>query len=138
MPEDMYVVKLTVEQYAEFAQWLTADVGGGNRRYKRPPGPLSTEIEDKLKSYPATVHERCDPTDTGRAYGNRDKVKAHPDSRSAAANITNMAMPDKICLDKNGNIELEYLRLYVADLCNAPIDDAAWSLLGMYFLSRCK
>jgi hypothetical protein len=107
---------------------------------------LGGEIETQLKTYPAIVHEHCDPTASTRQFGkdnggndwNRDRVVAHGDSRSPAAHIINMAMPDKICLDAAGNIDLNYLRLYVADLCNAPIDDAAWSLLGMYFLSRCK
>ncbi len=57
MPEDMYVVKLTVEQYADFAQWLTDDdgTGTGTRRYERPPGLLGGEIETQLKTYPAIV-----------------------------------------------------------------------------------
>ena len=49
-----------------------------------------------------------------------------------------MAVPDEICLDSRGNIDLTYLKGYVTDIKNAQDDDAAWSLLGMYFLSRCK
>lgn len=144
--KDMYVVKLAFDQYADFARWLTAVDDSGTRRYKRPPGLLSAEIEALLEGYKATVHEYCDPKAPTREFGkdgkgkdwNRDRILAHSDSRSPAANVTNMAMPDEICLDAKGNIDLTYLIEYVEDLCNAPREDAAWALLGMYFLSRCK
>ena len=148
MPKDMYVVKLTFDQYAELARWLTEDdgTGTGTRRYKRPPGLLGGEIQTRLKSYSARVHEYCDPTESTREFGkddngndwNRDRVVAHGDSRSPAAHVTNMAMPDMICLDDDGEVDLSYLQGYVTDLCNASLEDASWSLLGMYFLSRCK
>ena len=146
MAKDMYVVKLGFSQYADFARWITADGGTGVRRYKLPPGQLNTAIETQLKSFRAKVHENCDRIQPTRDFGkddndndwNRDNVITHRDSRSGASNQTNMAMPEDICLDAKGNIDLSYLRGYVNDIKNAPDDDAAWSLLGMYFLSRCK
>jgi hypothetical protein len=146
MHKDMYVVKLKFPEYKDFAQWLTEDVGSGVRRYQRPPGLLNAEIEEKLKHYPATVLEYCDdsaprkfdPDDCDRIITHRDSINTHQAPNSRAVCLTNMAMPDYICLDNDGNVDLKYLKDYVNDLCNAPLEDAAWALLGMYFLSRCK
>ena len=155
MAKDMYVVKLGIDEYAKFARWITEDdgTGTGTRRYERPPGLLSSEIETQLKSYPAKVHEYCDQKEPTRDFGkdddgkawNCDIVETHRDcivtqqDPSCANNWhTCMAIPDRICLDAKGDIDLSYLKGYVADLCNETEDNAAWSLLGMYFLSRCR
>lgn len=139
MPKDMYVVKLSFSEYGDFAQWITSDDGSGTKRYKLQPGPLKGLIEAKLAGYPAKVHEFCDPNQPTRDFDNQDKIVAHRDKGAGAGNVTNMAMPDEICEDANGNIDLEYLRGYVNDIKNEPnIDAAALSLLGMYFLSRCR
>lgn len=139
MAKDMYVLKLTFSEYRDFAQWLTSTDAGGTRRYKLPPGQLNGEIETKLTNYPAKVYEECDPTKASRNFGGQDKVVTHRDQRAAAGNTTNMSMPDQICVDSSGNIDLEYLKGYVRDIKNEPSEeDAAWSLLGMYFLSRCR
>lgn len=143
---DMYVLKLDFKDYIDFAQWMTKDVGDGIRRYELPPGKLNAKIEKKLRSYPAKVHEFCDDQYSPREFGKdcdrvvtyRDCLVTQQDPNSAQICLTNMALPDKICLDADGNIDLKYLIDYVEDLCNAPREDAAWALLGMYFLSRCK
>ncbi len=139
MPEDMYVVKLSFSEYGDFADWITSDDGSGTKRYKLKPGPLNNLIKAKLASYPAKVHEHCDSYQPTRDFGDQDKIVSHKDKGSGHGNVTNMAMPDEICEDENGNIDLEYLRGYVNDIKNEPnIDVAALSLLGMYFLSRCR
>ena len=139
MPKDMYVVKLSFSEYRDFAQWITQDDGSGTKRYKLPPGPLNAAIKAKLVGYPAKVHEHCDKTQPPRDFDNQDKIVTHRDKGSGAGNVTNMNMPDEICQDNTGVIDLEYLRGYVNDIKNEQnTDAAALSLLGMYFLSRCK
>ncbi len=139
MPKDMYVVKLSFLEYQDFAQWITSDDGTGTKRYRLAPGQLKAQIQAQLAGYPAKVHEYCDPKQPTRDFGNQDKIVTHRDQGSAGGNVTNMAMPDEICEDKTGMIDLDYLKGYVNDIKNEPnIDVAAWSLLGMYFLSRCR
>lgn len=143
--KDMYVIRLTFEKYRQFAQWLTARTNG-TRRYKLPPGVLRPQIEQWLKDNDAEVHEYCDARVSPRRFGRDerggdwpiDRAQPCKDERNPEACNYNVSIPLHICEDKGGEIDLQYLREYVRMLCDHPEEDAAWALLGMYFLSRCK
>jgi hypothetical protein len=137
-PNDIYVLKLTFDEYENFAQWITSvdpNDPQGRRRYQLPPGTLKPDIETKLNNYPAAVFEKCNQGP--RNFGPQDNVVTHRDP--GANKVTNIAIPANICEDPPGTIDLGYLEGYVQDIKNEPDNSkCAWALLGMYFLSRCK
>jgi hypothetical protein len=125
----MYAVKLDLAGYRQFAQWITQ-----NDRYKDPPGQLKPDVESQLQSLGAEVYEECEGT--GRNFDSTDKVVPQRDSNK---NL-NIALPVEICRKDDGSIDLGYLESYVTELKDSSISvqDGAWALLGMYFLSRCR
>jgi len=126
----MYAVKLNLQGYREFAQWIT-----NNDRYKQPPGTLKTDVETQLQARGAEVYEECD--EPSRAFSAaQDKVIPHRDSGKQL----NLSLPKEICRKADGSIDLGYLETYVTELKDpsVSVEDGAWALLGMYFLSRCR
>lgn len=123
-----FVIRLSAENYAEFARELTK-----NRNYQKPVGDVLTIVNDKLSNLGAEVYTSCG----GAAQpfnASTDKVIPQPDR----GRKLNVSLPKYICEDANGNVDLGYLKGYVRDLKQMPEEEAAWALLGMYFLSRCR
>ena len=72
------------------------------------------------------------------SFDANDKIKVEIDH--GGNKQYRISIPAKICEKANGEIDIDYLRQYVTEIKNpaTSIDDAAYALLGMYFLSRCR
>jgi hypothetical protein len=125
----MYAVKLDLAGYRDFAQWIT-----NSDRYKDPPGSLKPLVEAQLQAQGADVYEECDAS--ARKFNATDKVIPQRDS----GRKLNISLPVEICKKSDGSIDLGYLETYVTELKDpgVSVQDGAWALLGMYFLSRCR
>lgn len=145
-PKEQFVVKLTVTQYRDFAEWITGPVspGSATRRYQIPetgpvPDRLSSLISDQLHNT-ADLFENCAQDSSRKWDKNIDGIRVHRDDRDAKRYP--VAVPETICENEKDEIDLDYLKSYVAGLCQLYNDgreeDAALALLGMYFLSRCR
>lgn len=130
-----YAIHLGFDQYKEFAQAMTA--GPSKRYHHSDKHVIERFIEDELQQLQANVLTGCDPNDT-RRFGPNDRIKVEIDHRGQK--VYRIALPAYICEDASGNVDLEYLRQYVQEIRNTAhsIDDCAYALLGMYFLSRCR
>ena len=146
-----FVVKLSVEGYRDFGRFMTEKDSTGNRRYTYAKNQLKSDIEGYLTGR-APVYEDCGtPSErtwgkqedgTDLPNGNKDKIKIEKDDGSPAdiggGRNYPISVPREICEDANGDIDLDYLISYVQGLNSMSDEDAAYSLLGMYFLSRCR
>ncbi len=140
-----YAVKFkTVKEYAEFAEWITKkdEDFGYERRYRLKPNVLNDLIEDKLNGL-AMVYENC--AEGGRQYDKKtDKIRVERDQvepkkgKEPKKVKYPVAVPMEICETMDGDIDLSYLKNYVAGLKGLTDHEAAYALLGMYFLSRCR
>ena len=138
-----YVVKLAAAEYRDFAKWMTTKEADGIRRYQAAGNLPSTgknldrSIEDLLDGV-AEVYEDC----TGAANPfnatapNKDNIIVSRDN--LAGRTYPVAVPEQICETNDGDIDLDYLKSYVESLKLMSDDDAAYALLGMYFISRCR
>jgi hypothetical protein len=131
----MYAIRMSVDNYINFAQWIVGrDPSHGNeRRYRLGKNPLEGLIETKLQDLSAQVYTDCDGSGS-KFDKSQDKIKTERDKQKRL----NVSIPVEICEKANGDIDIKYLEDYVKDLKLKPDADGAWALLGMYFLSRCK
>ena len=135
MPKTMYAIRMPINDYIDFAQWIVEkDPQHGNeRRYKLGKNPLEGLIEDKLDTLKAQVYLDCDGS--GSDFDkNQDKIKTERDKQKRL----NVSIPVEICEKNDGSIDIGYLEAYVRDIKTQSDADGAWALLGMYFLSRCR
>lgn len=136
-----YVIKLSAVEYRDFAKWMTNKgydpVHPNHRRYRDlPKADLECGIEALLDGV-ADVYTNCSGSSRKFKDANDgDKIKIHKDN--PGTKTYPVAVPREICENMTGEIDLDYLKSYVDALKNMSEDDAAYSLLGMYFLSRCR
>lgn len=143
--KEQFVVKLSVEEYRDFAKWMTAEDPSDNtrRRYQipesgNPANRLSTLASNELNAK-AEIYEDCAQSSQRKWNKDTDSLVIERDDK--VNKRYPMAVPEVICEDQYGKIDLQYLKSYVTGLCNMNStnpDDAAYALLGMYFLSRCR
>jgi hypothetical protein len=130
-PKPMYAIRLSFENYANFASWITEQ-----DRYKNENGNVLRDgIAKWLDDNNALVYEDCDDN-SGRAFDKEnDKIHTHFDKGKKF----NVSLPVEICKDQD-DIDIGYLKTYVQEIrnLNHTEDECAMALLGMYFLSRCR
>jgi hypothetical protein len=131
-----YAIHLTFKDYERFAKAITHAIDGEDKPYLRTDKrKIEDTIKQELQKYNAQVLTACDGT-SHNFDPKKDKIKVEIDND----NVYQIAIPAFICEDKDGHVDIEYLRNYVREMRNPSCseDEAAWSLLGMYFLSRCR
>lgn len=144
---DLYVLKLDYDGYKDFAKFIIQ-----NSIHQKKKPDAETDIENWLKAYDeAKVVEFCDNTVERRHFGKdwngkdvKDVVVVNHDSpinnqgQHKDHLRVNVSLPYEFC-EENNSINLKYLEDYVDAMANdTNPSEAAWALLGMYFLSRCR
>lgn len=128
-----YAIHLGFKEYEHFAKAITRGI---DKAYlKTDKREIERIIKEELTNLGANVLISCD----GHSHKfdpKKDKIKVEIDDD----NVYQIAIPAFICEDKSGEVDIEYLRHYVREMRDPSRseDEAAWSLLGMYFLSRCR
>jgi hypothetical protein len=129
-----YAIHLPFEKYAEFAKDLTR--GSDKQYYKTDRREIQDFIETFLRdpSNYAMVYEDC--SGVSRPFTRRDRIRVEVDDKGNGDYV--VAIPSFICEDANGEVDIAYLEAYVRSIQASTVHEAAWALLGMYFLSRCR
>lgn len=128
-----FAIHLPFDKYAEFARAFTS---GTNKSYY---GSDKKDIEDFIQTFlldqqnGAKVLVNCNGDN--RPFASRDKIKVEIDNIKDGK--YSISIPSFIC-EKNGEVDIGYLESYVRQIQAANVTQAAWALLGMYFLSRCR
>jgi len=136
-----YAIHLAYNDYATFAREMTTSSGAGL------PAPyhlgskvdIQNFIENRLEHWNAQVLTDCTPH-------SRPFVKNGPNKDNILVEIDRggnkqyrISIPAMICEDQYGAIDIDYLKQYVIEIKNdTSAENAAYALLGMYFLSRCR
>jgi hypothetical protein len=128
-----FAIHLPFDKYAEFARAFTS---GASKAYHASD---KHDIEDFIERFlrdqnnGAKVLINCNGDN--RLFSARDRIKVEIDNVNDG--MYSVAIPSFIC-ETNGDVDIGYLESYVRQIQAANVTQAAWALLGMYFLSRCR
>jgi hypothetical protein len=128
-----YAIHLPFEKYAEFARELTA---GNTKAYYHPDKrQIQRFIETFLLDAQNDAKVLLNCQGDSRRFSSRDRIKVDVDDPNDGRYT--ISIPSFIC-EKNGEVDIGYLEAYVRRIQASNVTEAAWALLGMYFLSRCR
>jgi hypothetical protein len=134
-----YAIRLEFQQYIEFAKRLTT--GALKPYYQRNPNSIASFIELSLANLGADVLFGCEEGNIRKYDPDTDKIRVDIDRPNEHYTVS---IPSYICeIQVPGQpsiVDIEYLKSYAREIKRSTVsdEDAAWALLGMYFLSRCR
>ena len=132
-----YAIHLSFQAYQDFAKAMTTSQPGLPKPYYLGNKvDIQNFIEYQLIDLGAKVLTDCSANP--RDFDANDNIKVEIDH--GGSKQYRISIPAMICEKPDGKIDIDYLRQYVTEIRNpaTSIDDAAYALLGMYFLSRCR
>jgi len=128
-----FAIHLPFDKYAEFARAFTS--GASKTYYGSDKQVIADFIESFLRDQTNGAKVLINCNGDNRPFSSRDKVKVEIDNVKDGK--YSISIPSFIC-ETNGEVDIGYLESYVRQIQAANVTQAAWALLGMYFLSRCR
>jgi hypothetical protein len=129
-----FAIHLPFDKYAEFARAFTA--GASKTYYGSDKQAIADYIENFLRDQNNGAKVLINCNGDNRPFSANDRIKVEVDNVKDGK--YSISIPSFICENAAGEVDIAYLEAYVRQIQAANVTQAAWALLGMYFLSRCR